>query len=158
MNKFAPVGVVKEVVGSITTPEHARLAIILLPSSINEERVSDVQKKVIARWMKVKQDYRERFVIGHDFKLGVNIFTPVASDIWICQALCLNDKGRMEKEALKTSVKNLVDTAKYERAHIHVSNLSLAAHPTLKKALGPAAVEAGLNLYCYTDAPTLVKR
>jgi hypothetical protein len=151
MNKFVTPGKVKEVTGSVTTPEHARLAIIFVPTSISGEYKSDVYDKVTARWSKVKVDYREKFVNRENFKLGEMILTAVASDIWVTQGLCLNEKNKLDKAALDSCVKKLVAMAKYEKAFIHTSQAVFQAFPAVKKVLSESVPSEGLNLYCYSD-------
>ena len=152
MNKFTTPGKVKEVNGSVINPEHVRLAIIFVPCSTTGKYESDVYTKISTRWSKVKQEYRERFVNRQQFKLGEVIMTAIASDIWIAQALCLNDKNKLDKAALDTCVKTVVAAAKYENAYIHTSRLSLDAFPAMKKVLPTAILPEGLNLYVYSDS------
>lgn len=159
MNKFVIPGKVKEVAGSVTAPEHARLAIVFVPVSTSGEYSSDVYNKIVARWAKVKQDYREKFVNRENFKPGEMITTAVASDIWVVQGICLNDKDKLDKAALEACVKKLISMSKYEKAFVHTSQLVLKAFPAVKKALVEAVPVEGLNLYCYSDEePELVKR
>lgn len=159
MNRFVIPGKVKEVTGSVTAPEHARLAIVFMPVSTSGEHSSDVYDKVVARWSKVKQDYREKFVNRENFKLGEMITTAVASDIWVVQGLCLNEKGKLDKTALESCVKKLVSMAKYEKAFVHTSQLVSKAFPAVKKALSDTLPAEGLNVYFYSDEdPQLVKR
>jgi hypothetical protein len=158
-NKFVSPGRVREVNGSITSPEHVRLAILFVPCSVSGEYKSDLYDKVATRWTKVRQDYRERFVNRENFKLGELINTAVASDVWVIQALCLNEKGKLDKDALTTCVDKVVALAKYERAYIHASQLSLTAFPAMKKVLPAAINPEGLNLYVYSDVESeLVRR
>lgn len=159
MNKFVIPGKVREISGSIIAPEHVRLAIIFSPVSVSGEYKSELYDKLINRWAKIRQDYRERFVSREKFKLGESIMTSVASDIWVMQALCLNEKNKLDKTALETCVKKLVDTAKYEKAYIHVSSLALKNFPAMKKILESLIPSEGLNLYYYTDTEQeLLKR
>lgn len=159
MNRFVQKGSVKEVLGSITAPEHVRLAIIFTPCSMSGEYRSDVYDKIVTRWSKVRQDYRERFVNRDNFKLGELVITAVSSDIWIVQAICLNEKNKLDKMALETCVNKVVATAKYEKAYIHTSQLLFKDFPAIKKALVETVPSEGLNLYCYTDQESVaVKR
>src|SRR5690606_34630290 len=107
MNKFMIPGKVKEVTGSVLVPEHARLALIFVPCSVSGEYKADVYDKITARWGRVRQDYRERFVNREKFKLGEIITTAVVSDIWVCQGLCLNAKDKLDKVAFEDCMKKL---------------------------------------------------
>ena len=159
VNKFLVPGKLKEVKGSITAPESVRLAMVFVPCSLTGEFSSDVYDKITQRWSKVKNDYRSRFVNRENFKAGEIITTAVASDVWVVQALCLTDKGKLDKTALDNCVKKVISTAKYETAFVHVSQLTLTTFPALKKVLETGLLPEGLNLYCYSDtASELVKR
>lgn len=159
MNKFVIPGKVKEVTGSVTAPEHARLAIVFIPVPTSGEYSSDFYDKIVARWSKVKQDYREKFVNRENFKLGEMITTAVASDIWVVQGICLNEKNKVDKTALEACVKKLISMSKYETAFVHTSQLVFKAFPAVKKALVELVPPEGLNLYAYSDEEVeLVKR
>lgn len=153
------IGRVKEIVGSTVNPEHARLAIIFVPCSTSGTYSSDVYDKISARWTKVQFDYRSRFINRDNFKLGEIITTSVKSDIWVCQAICLNDKGKLDKLAMESCIKKLITLGSYEGGYIHASQLTLKSFPALKKALVASIPQEGLNLYCYSDdEQELVKR
>lgn len=158
-NKFVTPGKLKELTGSVLTPEHARLAIIFVPVSVSGEYSAPVYDKLTKRWTKVKQDYRERFINRDKFKLGENITTAILSDTWVVQGLCVNDKGKLDKNAFEACLKKLVDTAKYERAFVHVSDQTCKQFTGFKKTLAAAALPVGLNVYVYSDdSPEMVKR
>lgn len=159
MNKFMKPGQVKEISGSVTKPEGARLALVFTPCSTTGTYKSDVYDKIVNRWAKVKLDYRAKFVNRENFKLGEIITSAVNSDIWVCQAICLNDKGKLDKEALEICIKKIISLANYEHAFVHLSQLTFKSFPAIKKLMPNLVSEAGLNLYCYSDAePELLKR
>jgi hypothetical protein len=106
---------------------------------------------ITKRWSKVRDDYRSWFVNRQNFKLGTLNSTAISSETWIQQAVCLNEKNKLDKTALEACVKKLIDTAKYERASIHVSDMLFKEVPAIKKLLLTMVPEAGLNLYVYND-------
>lgn len=158
VRKFVQAGKVKEVVGSIVAPEHARLAIIFMPVSVSGEYTHPVLDKVIKRWSKVKQDYREKFVNREKFQLGETITTCVASDIWVMSGLCLTPKNKLDKDAFAKCLQKLIATAKYERAFVHMSAETLQDFPAIKKVMAVDVPAEGLNLYVYNEPEELVKR
>lgn len=151
MKKFTVPGRVKNVVGQITAPENTRLSLIFTVRSVSDKHEYETNNKLITRWSKVKQDYRERFVNREKFKLGELITTPVASDIWIVQALCLNERNKLDKSSLEACVKKTIEMALYEKAFIHVDQAVLNDFPAINKLLLAMVPPEGLNLYIYNE-------
>lgn len=153
MNKFIRLGTVKEVDGSVLAPVNAGLKMILTACSQSGEYESPLYNMLVKRYSKVKDDYRSLF-INQNIKLGELHTTAANSETWIMQAVCMDKKNKLDKMALETCLKKLIDSAKYEHASLHISDLLYKDVPALKKMLPALTTEAGVNLYVYKE-PTV---
>lgn len=150
MNKFITQGRMKEVDGSVLAPINAGLKMILAVCSQTGKYESPLYNMLTKRFSKVRDDYRGLF-INQQMKLGELHTTAANSETWVMQAVCMDTKDKLDKKALESCIKKLVDTAKYEKASLHVSDLLFKEVPSLKKTLAKTVLEAGVNLYVYKD-------
>jgi len=152
MNKFTQPGKLKEVTGSITTPELSSLRLIVVPCSLNDKFETDLQKVLVKRWAKVREEYKHWFSVRQNFKLGSTNTLAVASDTWCVYLLCKNEDGTVDTKALEDGFKKLAEMAKYEKASVHLSEFTLTELPQLRKLAQELIVQEGLNVVIYTEA------
>lgn len=151
VSKFSPKGSVRECVGSVLNPEYGGLKLILAVTSQSGKYSSPSYDALGKRWVKVRTDYREAFVNQQDLKLGKVNTSPVNSDAWVAQAVCLDKKEKLDKDALTLCIQNLIKVAKDEKGSVHVSSELLDEVKGLSKLL-PLITEAGINIYLYKAA------
>lgn len=150
-NKFAQSGKTKNVVGSIVTPELSSLRLILVPVSMKDDLSGPLTKVLIKRWAKVKDTYKEWYAVRQGFKLGNLTTLAVASDTWCIFALCKGEDGKVDAKALDDCFKKLNEMAKYEKASVHVSELSVSELPDCKGLVQKHLLDHGVNTYFYTE-------
>ena len=153
MNKFQPPGRVKLVKGSILAPENAGLRFVL---SINNLAGKHAEHPLYAlfdkKWKKVKEDARGWYTNKTGaYKLGANNVTAVQSDTWVIHMLCQDDNLNTDVKALEECVKKVCDSAKYEKASVHVSSLLTKAVPELTDLLSTHLVKNGVNVSYYEE-------
>lgn len=152
MNKFAPLGKVKNVNATILAPEQAGLRIILNLVGMDGKFDEKIDKLLTARWARVRLDVKEWYATRHNFKLGaLNTNSAVASDVWIVSALVRDDKNVVNAVAVEAAMKKLSELCKYEKASLHVSEYTVEQYPAVKDLLNKYIVQEGINLYYYTE-------
>jgi len=151
MNKFSQPGKLKEVVGSITTPELSSLRLILVPCSMNDKFDGELQKLLTKRWAKVREEYRSWYSVRQDFKLGSTATLAIKSDTWCVYVLCKSDDGLLDSSALQTGLKKVAELAKYEKASVHISHLTTAEMPEVKDLANQLFVQQGINTVFYQE-------
>jgi len=147
-NKFQVQGRVKEVDGSILAPVNSGLKMIIAVCSQTGEYESPFYNMLIKRYSKVRDDYRSLF-INQNIKLGTIHSTATNSETWVMQLVCLDKNNKLDKKSLEDCITKLLDSAKYEKASLHVSDLLFKDVPSIKKLLMSKSPEAGVNLYIY---------
>ena len=152
MNKFTIPGKVKQLNATIVAPELAGLRLVLNACAQNGKFETPLETLLTKRWSKVKTDYKEWYATQHNFKPGSLHSTAVASDTWTVSMLVKDKDGVVSEDAVKLAVKKLAVMVKDERgSSLHVSNLLVAEIPQLPELLMTNIVEAGVNVYYYTE-------
>ncbi len=157
MNKFLVKGRVKEVESSIMSPVQSGLKMILATCSQSGSYKSPLFDMLGKRYVKVHDDYRSMFV-NRQIKLGTVQTSAISSEVWVMSAVCMDEKGKLDKKGLEACVKKLLDMARYEGASLHISDLLYKEVPELATMLPEASINAGINLYLYKEPEQLVKR
>lgn len=153
MNKFQSPGRVKTVKGSILAPENAGLRFVLSVANLagksdNHPLYPLFEKK----WKKVKEDAKGWYATKTgSYKLGTNNVTAVQSDTWVIHMLCQDESLKTDLASLETCVKKVCDSAKYEKASVHVSCLLTKAVPELQDLLTTHLVKNGVNVSYYEE-------
>lgn len=153
MNKFQSAGRVKMIKGSILNPENAGLRFVLSINNMsgkpdNHPLYSLFEKK----WKKVKEDAKGWYATKTGaYKLGAINVTAVQSDTWVIHMLCQDDKLQTDLKALDDCLKKVTDSAKYEKASVHVSNLLVQAVPELTNMLTSHLVNNGVSVSYYEE-------
>ena len=142
-------GQLRKAQGSITVPENSGLHLVFTLVPENGDYDSPTSKILNKRWAKTREAYKTAFVNRFEFKLGNILNTAVGSDIWVIQAIAFNKNKEVDTEALKDGVKKLIDLAKYEKASVHVSQLTLDEAPELLGMFEDQLLTQGLSLYVY---------
>lgn len=151
MNKFLQPGKTKVVTGSITTPELSSLRLIVVPCSLNDKFDDGLQKILVKRWAKVKEEYKHWYSVRQNFKLGSISNLAVASDTWCVYLLCKAEDGTVDQKSLEDGFKKISELAKFEKASVHISELSTAEIPELKSLANTHCVQQGINTMFYQE-------
>lgn len=154
MNKFSPQGKSKLIKGSILTPEMAGLRFVLTMTNT----LGTVDKNIMLplfdkKWKQVRQDTKGWFANKTGaYKLGAINVTAVQSDTWVVNMLCQNDNLELDTLGLETCLKKVCDSAKYEKASVHVSTMLTKAFPQLETLLAKYLLSEGVNVYLYEES------
>lgn len=160
-SKFTKVGKLKEVNGSILSPQFAGLRLVLSANNLSGVTEVEKDKKKVAvnellalfnkKWAKVREEARGWYASQKDYKLGNTLTTAVQSDTWVVHMLCQDKDRKLDKKALDSCLKKVADLANYEKASVHVSEFLLKEMPELQKAVQESLVNAGVNVYLYKE-------
>lgn len=151
MNKFITPGKVKQINATILAPENAGLRLVLNAVGQHGKFESKLATVLTKKWSKVREDYKGWYATQHNFKMGWLNPTAVASDTWVVNMLVQDKDGKVDAAALQLAVKKVGELAKYERASVHVSNLTIAEIPGLQPLLVSHLAEQGINVYFYNE-------
>ena len=153
MNRFQPAGKVKNIKGSILAPHDAGLRFVLSVTSLSGKSDDHPLYPLFdKKWKQVKQDAKGWFTNKTgSYKLGATNVTAVQSDTWVIHMLCQDDNLNTDVKALEECVKKVCDSAKYEKASVHVSSLLTKAVPELTDLLSTHLVKNGVNVSYYEE-------
>lgn len=151
MNRFITPGKFKQLNASILAPENAGLRIILNPCGQNGKFDSSLDAILAKRWSKVRENYKEWYANQHDFKMGFLNSAAVASDTWVVNMLVKNKEDKVDDKALQLAIKKVGELAKYEKASVHVSDITVEEMPAIKDLLQKLLSEEGVNVYFYKE-------
>lgn len=153
MKKFITPGKFKQINATILAPENAGLRLILNVVGQNGKFESKLDGILSKKWVKVREDYKGWFATQHNFKMGWLNNTAVGSDTWVVNMLVEDKEGKVDTKALQVAVKKVADMAKYERASVHVSAITVSEIPELQQLLTSHLIEEGVNVYFYNEPP-----
>ncbi len=154
-NKFQPKGRLRECKTSIITPESAGLRFILNPCSVSGKWDSKLQETLSKQWSKCKDDFKSWWATNNKslFKPGLNNVSSVQSDTWVINMLCLDQDGSLNKDNLSSCVKELVKSAKYDSATIHLSDMCMQSDELKQDFMDLVCqplMDNGIHVYVYS--------
>jgi hypothetical protein len=153
-NKFQPAGRVKEVKGSILTPENGGLRFILSLANLAGKNEGNPLLPIFDRkWPKVKAEARALYATKTGaYKLGKVVGTTATqSDVWIIHCLVQDEQLNVDLNAVSSCLKEVCKMAKYEKASIHVSSLLTNLIPELPDLLQQQVVSQGVAVSFYEE-------
>jgi hypothetical protein len=152
VKKFQQPGRVKVVQGSITNPHNAGLRFILNVANTQGKPESPMYALIDKKWPTVKREVRGWFTTRDGkYKLGAVHNMAVQSDTWVVSLLCQDDELQTHDDALRTCLKEVCKSAKYERATVHVSTKLTEAVPSLQELLTEELVNEGVAVNFYEE-------
>lgn len=152
VKKFQQPGRVKVVQGSIVAPQNAGLRFVLNVANTVGKPESPMYPLFEKKWPTVKREVRGWFTTRDGkYKLGAVHTVAVQSDTWVISLLCQDDELQTHDDALKTCLKEVCKSAKYERATVHVSTKLTDAVPSLQELLNSELVEEGVSVNFYEE-------
>jgi hypothetical protein len=153
MNKFQQAGRVKVIKGSILNPENAGLRFVLsVNNTAGKPDNHPLYPLFEKKWKKVKEDAKGWYATKTGaYKLGATNVTAVQSDTWVIHMLCQDDNLQTDLKALDSCLKKVTDSAKYEKASVHVSNLLIKSIPELSEMLTNHLVKNGVSVSYYEE-------
>ena len=153
MSNFQPMGKLKVIEGSILAPHHAGLRFVLSVNNLaGKTDDHPLYPTFDKKWKKVKEEAKGWYVNKTGaYKLGTINTTAVQSDTWVIHMLCQNEDLKTDSTALEDCLKKVCESAKYEKASIHVSALLTDSVPELKNLLNKYLVEKGISVSLYTE-------
>lgn len=153
VKKFQNPGKFRTIKGTILAPENAGLRFVLSVNNMagkhdNHPLYSLFDKK----WKKVKEEAKGWYATKTGaYKLGATNVTAVQSDTWVIHMLCQNENQQTDVKALEDCLKKVSESAKYEKASVHVSSLLTKAIPELLPLINTHLVQNGLNVSLYDE-------
>lgn len=154
-NRFKTVGKVKFVKGSILCPENGGLRFVLSVNNLTGQTTNPLLPIFDKKWKKVREDSKGWYANKTGaYKFGAINTTAVQSDVWIIHMLCQDgppDKLKTDVKAIEGCLKNVLASAKSEKATVHVSNLLTNSIPELQGLLQKTLVENGVSVYYYEE-------
>lgn len=153
VNLFKVQGRVKVIKGTILAPENAGLRFVLSVNNMSGKADGNPLYPVFdKKWKKVKEEARGWYATKTGaYKLGATHTTAVQSDTWVIHMLCQDDQLKTDVTALGECLKKVCDSAKYEKATVHVSTLLTNAVPELSDLLNKHLVSNGVSVYYYEE-------
>ncbi len=151
VSKFQKKGKFKAVKGSIITPEHAGLRLIINfidAKGGSEENLLPLLEK---KWKKVKESAKGWYASRNNFKLGEISTVAVQSDTWIINCLCQGEDLTVNPKDLESCLKKVLTMAKDEKASIHVSNILTTNFKDLEPMLVNLFLNQGINVSLYEE-------
>jgi hypothetical protein len=152
VKKFQQPGRVKVVQGSIVAPQNAGLRFVLNVANMAGKAEGPMYTLFEKKWPTVKREVRGWFTTRDGkYKLGTTHTLAVQSDTWVISLLCQDDKLETNDDALRTCLKEVCKSAKYERATVQVSTKLTDALPSLQELLNKELVEEGVSVNYYDE-------
>ncbi len=152
VKKFQQPGRVKVVQGSIVAPQNAGLRFVLNVANTVGKAEGPMYPLFEKKWPTVKREVRGWFTTRDGkYKLGAVHTVAVQSDTWVVSLLCQNDELQTQDDALRTCLKEVCKSAKYERATVHVSTQLTDAVPSLQQLLTEELVNEGVSVNFYEE-------
>lgn len=158
-NRFTPKGKFRKTQSTLLTPENSGLRFVLNPVDLKASYTNNTNKLLNTKWSKPRTELRSWFANRTGFKLGEVQTVAVQSDVWILNALILDEHNSVPKEAyvdggkgkeppIEKTMKKIADLAKYEKATIHVSS-DIFDLPNFEKLATKYFLDEGLSVYVY---------
>lgn len=152
VKKFQQPGRMKVVQGSIVAPQNAGLRFVLNVANMEGKAEGPMYPLFEKKWPTVKREVRGWFTTRDGkYKLGAVHTLAVQSDTWVLSLLCQDKDLQTQDDALRTCLKEVCKSAKYERATVHVSTQLTDALPSLQKLLTEELVEEGVSVNFYEE-------
>lgn len=152
VKRFQQPGRVKVVQGSITSPHNAGLRFILNVANTVGKAEGPMYPLFEKKWPTVKREVRGWFTTRDGkYKLGAVHNMAVQSDTWVVSLLCQDDDMKTQDDALRTCLKEVCKSAKYERATVHVSAKLVEAVPSLQELVTEELVNEGVAVNYYEE-------
>lgn len=152
VKKFQQPGRVKVVQGSIVAPQNAGLRFVLNVANMVGKAEGPMYPLFEKKWPTVKREVRGWFTTRDGkYKLGAVHTMAVQSDTWVVSLLCQDDELQTSDDALRTCLKEVCKSAKYERATVHVSTALTDALPSLQTLLNEELVSEGISVNFYEE-------
>ena len=152
VKKFQQPGRVKVVQGSIVAPQNAGLRFVLNVANTVGTAEGPMYPLFEKKWPTVKREVRGWFTTRDGkYKLGAVHTLAVQSDTWVISLLCQDDEMNTDPGALRTCLKEVCKSAKYERATVHVSTKLTDALPALQELLNEELVSEGVSVNYYEE-------
>lgn len=149
---FNQVGKVKEINGSILTPQNAGLRFVVNFANMAGTYEGEVADLFVKKWPKVKSDVRMWYANKTgEYKPGAIYTTAVQSDTWVMSLLVLSENGKVDAEGLETAVKKLGEAALYEKASVHFPQALALKAKKLKSLADKYLVQKGVSVSYYTE-------
>ena len=148
--KFTPAGKIKMIKSSILNPENAGLRIIINPCAMDGKWTNKLQQAISKKWRKPQEEYKSWFVNVSGFKSGKIQTVAVQSDTWITNILCLDKDNKLDEEALKKCLSEVLKLVLDNKASIHISMLSTEIQPDLNTYSSFFSPE-GIHTYFYEE-------
>lgn len=155
VKRFQQPGRVKVVQGSIVAPHNAGLRFVLNVANTGGKPESPMYALFEKKWPTVKREVRGWFTTRDGkYKLGAVHNVAVQSDTWVVSLLCQDDDLKNHDDALRTCLKEVCKSAKYERASVHVSTKLTDLVPSLQELLTEELVNEGVAVNYYEEPAT----
>lgn len=149
---FQPQGRVKVIQGSIVSPQNAGLRFVLNVANTVGKAEGPMYSLFEKKWPTVKREVRGWYTTRDGkYKLGAVHTLAVQSDTWVVSLLCQDDELSTQDDALRTCLKEVCKSAKYERATVHVSTKLTEAVPSLQELLNEELVTQGVSVNFYEE-------
>lgn len=143
-------GKLKKVTGTILNPESGGLRFVLNLANLSGKTQDDMYKLFDKKWKKVKEEVRGWYTNKTGaYKFGAMNRTAVQSDVEVVSLLCQDANGKIDLKGLEACLKDLGKLALYEKATVHVSNVTLTSVPELEGMLKEALLDKGVSIYFY---------
>jgi len=152
VKRFQQPGRVKVVQGSIVNPHNAGLRFVLNVANTVGKAEGPMYSLFEKKWPSVKREVRGWFTTRDGkYKLGAVHTMAVQSDTWVLSLLCQDDELQTQDDALRTCLKEVCKSAKYEKASVHVSTKLTDALPALQQLLTDELVNEGVSVSFYEE-------
>jgi hypothetical protein len=152
---FQPQGRVKVIQGSIVSPQNAGLRFVLNVANMGGKAEGPMYSLFEKKWPTVKREVRGWYTTRDGkYKLGAIHTLAVQSDTWVVSLLCQDDQLSTNDDALRTCLKEVCKSAKYEKATVHVSTQLTDALPALQDMLTEELVNQGVSVNFYEEPTT----
>jgi len=152
VNKFQPKGQFKVIKGTILAPWNAGLRFVLSMNNLEGKPENPLFKIFDKKWRQVRVDSRGWFANRTGaYKLGAVNTTAVQSDTWVIHMLCQTANLEVDDVGLESCIKKTADMAKYEKASVHVSSITVEMAPRIKEFLNKYMIEQGVSVYFYEE-------
>lgn len=153
VKKFQQPGRVKVVQGSIVAPQNAGLRFVLNVANTVGKAEGPMYSLFEKKWPTVKREVRGWFTTRDGkYKLGTVHTMAVQSDTWVISLLCQDDELQTNDDALRTCLKEVCKSAKYERATVHISTKLTDAISSLQQLVNDELVSEGVSVNYYEEA------
>lgn len=150
MEKKFLLGTLRIVKGDASIPHSSDNRMILFLGDINGLMETDLAKKLIKRWSKVKDSFRSWYRGQVQFKLGNILPIAVQTDTEIICLLVLKD-AVLDLAALKTALTSAAKYAALNKKNVHI-NKTEQNWSEIESMITDLFLKAGVNVTIYSPA------